>query len=253
MADDQAPPPPPVPIGRRRARAAAQWTGIGLLSILLFAGLFLLWLNSEMGRGFVVRQINQLETVTGLRIHVGKIEGSLFSEMTLRDIGLSDPKGQFFTATQAKMGWRPLAYFSNHIDISSLEIPKARLYRLPQLRPGDPNAPLLPNIDIDVGRLRVDRIDVNPAVTGYRHVLTLDGHAKIASGRAQVTLFTAAIAGPVLPGGDKMLLTLDAVPSQNKLDMGLQIRAPGNGFVASLTGLTQPLNASVNGKGGWAN
>jgi translocation and assembly module TamB len=253
MAEDEALAAPAVPIGRRRARAAAKWTGIGLLSVLLLVTLFFLWLNSEMGRGFVVRQINQLETATGLRIHVGKIEGSLFSELTLRDLALSDPKGNFFTAPEAKMGWRPFAYFRNHIDIRSLEVPRARLYRLPKLRPGDPNAPLLPNIDIDVGRLKVDRIMVDPAVTGYRHLLTLDGKAKIASGRAQITLFAGAIAAPGLPGGDRMRLTLDAVPKDNKLDMGLRIQAPGNGFVAGLTGLTQPLSASVNGKGSWAN
>ncbi len=86
---------------------------------------------------------------------------------------------------------------------------------------------------------------VDPAVTGYRHLLTLDGNAKIASGRAQVTLFAGAIAAPNLPGGDKLLLKLDAVPDQNKLDMGLQIRAPGNGFVAKLANLTQPLAVSV--------
>jgi translocation and assembly module TamB len=252
MAEEEALAAPAVPIGRRRARAAAKWTGIGILSLILLTGLFLLWLNSAMGRGFVVRQINQLETATGLRIHVGRIEGSLFSELTLRDLSLSDPKGNFFTAPEAKMGWRPLAYFGNHIDISSLEVPRAHLYRLPRLKPGDPNAPLLPDIDIDIGRLKVDRIMVDPAVTGYRHLLTLDGSAKIASGRAQVTLFTGAIAGPGLPGGDRMLLKLDAVPKDNKLDMGLRLQAPGNGFVASLTGLTQPLSASVGGKGSWA-
>jgi translocation and assembly module TamB len=253
MADEAAPAARVVPAGRRRAEAVAKWTGIGLLSILLLAGLFLLWLNSGMGRAFVVRQINKLEMASGLQIHVGRIDGSLFSDLTLHDLRLSDPKGRFFTASEAKMGWRPLAYFGNHIDIRSLEIPRARLYRLPKLRPGNPNQPLLPNIDIDIGRLKVDRIAVDPAVTGYRHLLTLDGSAKIASGRAQVTLAVGAIAGPGLPGGDRITLKLDAVPEQNKLDMGLQVRAPGIGFVASLTGLTQPLNASVNGKGSWAN
>ncbi len=258
MADEAAPAPPAAPIvpaGRRRAAAAAKWIGASLLTILLLFGLFVLWLNTDMGRSFVARQINKLQMASGLQIHVGRIDGSLFGDLTLHDLRLSDSKGPFFTATEAKMGWRPLAYFGNHIDIKSLDVPRAHLYRLPQFKPTNtnPNAPLLPDIDIDVGRLKVDRIAVDPAVTGYRHLLTLDGSARIASGRAQVTLSAGAIAAPNLPGGDRMLLKLDAVPDQNKLDMGLQIRAPGNGFVASLAHLTQPLNASVDGKGSWAN
>ncbi len=124
-----------VPAGRRRARAVAKWTGIGLAGIILLFGLFILWLNSGMGRSFVARQINKLQMASGLSIHVGRIDGSLFSNLTIHDIRLSDSKGAFFTATEAKMGWRPLAYFGNHIDISSLDVPRAHLYRLPQFKP----------------------------------------------------------------------------------------------------------------------
>ena len=238
--------------GRLRARAAARWTGIVLAGLVVLALLFLVWLNSDFGRRFVVKQINQMEMASGLDIRVGRIEGSLFGEMTLRDLSLADPKGRFFAASEAKMDWRPLAYFSNHIDIRSLDIPRARLWRLPVLRPGDPNAPLLPNVNVDIGHLKVGQIYVDPAVTGYRHLLNLDGTAKIASGRAQLGLAVNAVAAPGLPGGDRMVLRLDAVPARNRLDMGLKVDAPGNGFVAGLAGLTQPLSARVNGRGSWA-
>jgi translocation and assembly module TamB len=241
-----------VPPGRRRARAAARWglAGLGLAVALIC--LALLWLSSDLGRAFAVRQINKVETASGMRIHVGRIEGSLFGRLTLRDFRVDDLKGEFFSAPEAKMDWRPLAYFGNHIDIRGLDIADARLRRMPVLRPGDPNGPLLPDIDIDIGRLHVGRIRVDPAVTGYRHLLRLDGSARIASGRAQLSLSAAAIAAPGLPGGDRMTLRLDAVPKDNKLDMALRVEAPGNGFVAGLTGLAQPLSASFGGKGSWA-
>src|SRR5919112_3876396 len=161
----------PIPRGRRRARTAAKWTGIGLIGIILLIILFFVWLNSSLGHRYVVKQINELETASGLDIDVGRIDGSLFGELTLHDLTLKDPKGTFFAAKEATVDWRPLAYFRNHIDIKRLEIPVARLYRLPELKPGDPNAPLLPDIDIDVGRFAVGRIHVDPAVTGYRHLL----------------------------------------------------------------------------------
>ncbi|TFI59916.1 hypothetical protein E2493_01295 [Sphingomonas parva] len=247
------PAPAAAPARRRRGRAVAKWTGIGILGLVALFGAFFLWLNSELGHRYVVRQINNLEMASGLDIDVGRIEGSLFGELKLHDIKLRDPKGLFFVAPEATLDWRPLAYFRNQIDIRGLTIPEARLYRLPELRPGDPNAPLLPDIDIDIGRFSVGRIHVDPAVTGYRHLLGLSGRAKIADGRAQVALDAGALAAPNLPGGDKLVLRLDAVPEQNRLGIGLRIEAPANGFVAGLTGVRQPLGVLVTGAGNWTN
>ncbi|HEX8063307.1 MAG TPA: translocation/assembly module TamB domain-containing protein [Allosphingosinicella sp.] len=239
--------------GRQRARAAAKWTGIGLIGLVVAILLFFVWLNSSLGHRFVVKQINQLETASGLDIDVGRIEGSLFGELTLHNLTLKDPKGTFFVAPRATLDWRPLAYFRNHIDIKRLEIPQARLYRLPELKPGDPNAPLLPDINVDIGQIKVDRMLIDPPVTGYRHLFSLAGSARIDDGRAQVALDTNAIAGPGLPGGDKLTLRIDAVPEANRLAVGMRVEAPANGFVAKLTGLNQPLVASVGGNGTWAN
>lgn len=245
--------PAPVHRGRRRARAAAKWTGIGLIGLVVAILLFFVWLNSSLGHRFVVKQINQLETASGLDIDVGRIEGSLFGELTLHDLTLKDPKGTFFRAPTATLDWRPLAYFRNHIDIKRLEIPQARLYRLPELKPGDPNAPLLPDINVDIGQIKVDRMLIDPPVTGYRHLLSLAGSARIDDGRAQVALDANAIRGPDLPGGDKLALRIDAVPDSNRLAMGVRVEAPADGFVAKLTGLNQPITASLGGNGSWTN
>ncbi|HEX6376802.1 MAG TPA: translocation/assembly module TamB domain-containing protein [Allosphingosinicella sp.] len=243
----------PISRGRQRARAAAKWTGIGLIGLVVLIGLFFVWLNSSLGHRYVVKQINELETASGLDIDVGRIEGSLFGELIIHDLTLKDPKGTFFAAKQATVDWRPLAYFQNHIDIKRLEIPSAHLYRLPELKPGDPDAPLLPDIDVDIGKLEVERMFVAPAVTGYRHVLSLSGSARIDKGRAQLALDTNAIAAPGLPGGDRLSLRVDAVPAQNRLAMGVRVEAPGNGFVAKLAGLDQPMVATLGGNGSWAN
>jgi translocation and assembly module TamB len=245
--------PAPVHRGRQRARTAAKWTGIGLIGLVVAILLFFVWLNSSLGHRFVVKQINQLETASGLDIDVGRIEGSLFGELTLHDLTLKDPKGIFFVAPSATLDWRPLAYFRNHIDIKRLEIPKARLYRLPELKPGDPNAPLLPDINVDIGQIKVDRMLIDPPVTGYRHLLSMAGSARIDEGRAQVALDVGAIRGPNLPGGDKLALRIDAVPEANRLAMGVRIEAPADGFVAKLTGLDQPVVASLGGNGSWTN
>jgi len=240
---------------RRRHPAAtiAKWLGIGLLAVVALIAAFLLWLNTDPGRRFLVNQINAFETVTGLKVHVGRIEGSVFGGLTLHDLSLADPKGTFFRAPTAELDYRPLAYLSNHIDIRSLEIPQARLSRLPELRPGDPNAPLLPDIDIDVGRLRIGRLLIDPAVTGRRHLLSLDSRIKIADGRAEASFDAATIRAAGFAGGDRIRLVLDAVPEANRLDLGLFVSGPGDGFVAGLAGTNRPIEARLGGRGSWAN
>src|SRR4051812_29389679 len=123
MADEtiiDTPPPEPgaephlVPAGRRRARAAVKWGGIGVGAILLLLVAAFAWINSDFGRRFVVSQINKMEMASGLDIKVGRIEGSVFGKLKIHDLRLADPKGQFFAAPEADMDWRPLAYFSNH-------------------------------------------------------------------------------------------------------------------------------------------
>jgi translocation and assembly module TamB len=259
MADeavvDEPAPDAPEP---RRSRHIGRKIGIGVAGLLAFLILLVVGLyygiNTELGRRYVTRQINQLEFASGLDIDIGRLEGSIYGKLIIHDLTVKDPKGTFFVAPRAELDWRPFSYFRNHVDIRELTIPQARLGRLPELRQtGDPNAPLLPDLDIDIGRLRVGRLLVEPPVTGQRHLLALDGMAKIADGRAQVALNAGAIAAPGIAGGDRLALKLDAVPEADRFDVEARVQGPAGGFVTGLAGLTKPIAAQVSGRGTWAN
>ena len=47
---------------------------------------------------------NAFETVSGLRVGVERIEGSVFGDLTLHGVTLSDPQGVFFRAPTAELG-----------------------------------------------------------------------------------------------------------------------------------------------------
>ncbi len=258
MAEDVALPPADEPErivvvhrGRRRALTAAKWAGIVFAGLLVLIAAFLIWLNSDPGRRYIVRQINNLETASGLDIDIGRIEGSIFGELTIHEITLRDPEGTFFYAPSADVDYRPFAYFRNFVDIRRLVMPEARLMRLPKLRPGDPNAPLLPQIDVDVGEFRIDRLIIDPPVTGRRHLMSVRSRIRIDQGRLQTGLALNTIRAPDVAGGDRLVLRIDSVPSENKLDIGMLAEGPADGFLAGLTGLNQPLLAHVEGRGSW--
>jgi translocation and assembly module TamB len=242
-----------VHVHHHRGRAIVKYTAIGLTAILVLFAALVIWINTDSGRRFVVRQINNLEMASGLDIGVGRIEGSLFGEVVIHERTLGDSNGVFFRAPRAELDLRPLAYLrANHIDIRYLVIPEARLHRLPELEPGDPDAPLLPDLDIDIGRLEIGRLAIDPAVTGQRHLVSLDGRVHIADGRAQVEARAGTIAAPGLAGGDRLALRLDAVPEDDRFDLNLRLDAPGDGFVAGLAGIDQRLNLAVGGEGSWS-
>jgi len=227
----------------------AKWIAIVVAGLLALAALALLALNTDPGRRFLVNRLSGYQTTSGLKIEVGRLEGSLYGKLTLRDLRISDPRGVFATAPQVDLDWRPFAYARGHVDIRSASAPLITLARLPALKPvpSDPNAPTLPDLDIDIGRLKIAKLVLGAPVTGAPRVMTLDTDAHIANGRAQIHGSAAA-----LDAGDRLALTLDAVPDQDRLIIDARLLAPTGGIVAGMAGLTQPLAAQIAGRGSWS-
>lgn len=228
----------------------AKWALAALVGIAALLLLAILGLNTSPGKRLVADQLGKFTTATGLNVKVGRIEGSLYGAMVLRDVRISDPRGVFATSPSIAVDWRPFAFLNNHVDIRSATSPLVRVARLPELQPGDPDAPLLPDIDIDIGHLAIDRLVLDPPVAGRRHVATLTGEASIADRRARVIVNGQTLGGT---GGDRLALVLDAVPEANKLDLRADLDAPVGGLVAGLAGLEAPLAVRVGGRGSWEN
>lgn len=248
-----------VVVERRRRRwglrivkaLAAIVIGLVVLALAIVFGL-----NTSPGHRFVADQIAALEFQNGMKIHVGRIEGSLYGKMTLRNLSVRDPKGEFLFSPEIDVDWRPFAYISNHVDVRSAVAERMILRRTPKFRetpPADPNEPLLPDIDIDIGRLKVARFVIEKPVAGARRIATIDARTHIADGRAQIDASGGTVAVAGVAGGDRFKIKLDALPSANKLDIDVDLNAPRGGVIASLGGFTEPLVIRMGGKGSWAN
>ena len=231
-----------------------KWIGIAVATLLLLLLGVVFGINTDPGRRFVADQLGDYSTASGLNIKVGRIDGSLYGRMVLTDVRVSDPKGVFISSPRLDVDWRPFAFINNHVDVRSLQSELITMARNPELipQPSDPNAPLLPDLDIDIGRLRVARFVMEPAVAGQRHVGRIEGEAHIADRRAQLIVNAAALRGPGVAGGDTLRLRLDAVPDDNKLDIDARLVAPAGGLVAAIAGTEAPLTATIGGRGSWA-
>jgi len=247
--DEAVPPVEPVPLERQ---PIARWIAGALAGAVLLLGLLLLALNTGPGRSLVARQLSGMTFANGLRIEVGRIDGSLYGAARLVDLVAYDTKGPFLRAARVDLDWRPFAYLSNHVDIRSAVAPTVVLQRAPDFKVTDPDAPLLPDLDIDIGQLRIDRLIAEPAVSGTRRDLCLTGAAHIADRRAQITAQALTLAAPGGQAGDRLALVLDAVPEKNRLALKLAVDAPKGGVIAALARIDGPLTLKLDGAGDWS-
>src|SRR3546814_3327520 len=111
-----------------------------------------------------------------MKIGIGRLDGSLYGRMIVRDFTLSDPQGVFLRSPELRVDWRPIRYLANHIDVRSATAKTLVMEKMPAFKPvPDTGEPLLPDLDIDVLGVRVDRLIFEPAITGERQVATIGG------------------------------------------------------------------------------
>lgn len=243
-------PPTKLPRTRQRKRWPVRLIRIGgaaLIALLALIAVALIILDTAPGHRFLADRIATLSPTSGLRIHIGRIEGSIWNRMQLRDVRLSDPQGLFAESSLIDVDWNPTSWLSNLLSIDSFESELVIIHRLPRLRPSAEPQPILPEFDIRIGRLRIDQLRFEPAVTGARRVGSLAGTVEIRSGRAVVHLD-----GAVRGGGERLRLALDAEPDRGKFDLDVALNAPANGIVGALLGTKSPFALVVRGDGNWA-
>ncbi len=214
--------------------------------LFLLAASVLLWLgDTSIGHRFIADQIEALAPASGLRIKVGRIEGSIYGATRVRDLRLSDTKGVFFQAGEVAVDWTPIAWLSNRVDIDRLIAPAATLDRLPVLVPSKTPQPILPSFDIRIAELRVNRLTFGERIVKPARVARVTGRADIRDGRALVNLNGQS------RGGDRLVLKLDSAPDRNVFDVAAAVDAPAKGVIGGMLGATQPLSLRVGGEGSW--
>ena len=238
---------PPVRLGRDwRWRLLNELFAL-FVALLFLVAVLLVLLDSAPGHRFIVDQIAKLETASGLRIRIGRIDGSIFGKSQLRNVRVADRNGVFLTSPDIKLDWTPGAWLYNKLSVDSLTAERVALVRLPKLKPTTRKGPILPGFDIHIGELRIDRLDIGPEVGGKPRSGRVWGKADVHSGRALVELQTL-----INNGGDRIAFRLDAELDRNKFDVGARVFSPPDGLVPAMIGTKRTINLSVGGKGSWS-
>lgn len=217
-----------------------------LFALVLLLGAGLVLLDSAPGHRWLVDRMAGMETATGLKIEIGRIDGSIFGSSRLKNVRVSDSKGVFLTAPDIMLDWAPGAWIGNRLHIDRVEAARVTLSRLPALKPTGRTGPLLPGFDIHIGRLDIRRLELGSAVTGKPRVGALGGSADIRRGRALVRLDAA------VRGADRLKLTIDAEPDRDRFDIDARASSPEGGLLPALFGSKRKLELEVKGDGLWS-
>ncbi len=218
-----------------------------LLLVMVLVPASLWWLaETPDGRAFVAARLSRFETESGLRYEVARIDGSLLSRFRLVDVLVHDLDGPLAGVPLLEVEWTPRDLLRGLVGIERLEVPEARLFRKPHLRPTDPDKPLLPDIDIRVDRFEIGRLLLEAPVLGRAESLAASGAADIRSGRLLLDAQAQSTSN------DRLLLLLDAEPDRDRFDLKAELEAPADGVLAAFAGLSRPASLRASGAGTWS-
>lgn len=215
------------------------------LGIVGAAAAALVGLDTPVGHRLVADIIASNELDNGLRISIGRIEGSIYGRARLSGIVLRDSHGIFLRAGEGVFDWRPLNWFSSGLDIREVVLRRATLQRAPALRPAAPDARLWPDFDVRIDRVAVERLVIAKAITGAERRVDAQGSLRVAKGVAAIRL------NGRLGGDDRLSLVLDAREADDRFDLSLDYNAPKNGLLAALAHSRAARAVRAQGKGTW--
>ncbi len=227
-------------------RLVLRWLGYGVLAIGLALLAFIAFLHTPPGRQFIVDQIAKVAPTSGLSVKVGSIEGSVLWSSTFNDVELRDAEDTLFLEVpRVDLNWRPWKWFFTGLDVRHLVLSGGTLQSVPELIPGDPDAPLLPDFDIRIDRLVIEDLTVDEGLLGEQRLIQFRAEADIRQGRVFVD------AEGEFGGEDVFALLVDANPDGDVFDLDLDWQAPAGGFLASMVGAQEDLSVRLAGDGSW--
>ena len=234
----------PVPVATRTKR---NWLRIAAFPLVLaaLAAFVLFLLDTPLGHRFIADRIAAFVPPSGLRIAIGRIDGSIYGKARLSDFSLADPQGVFVRVPETDLDWRPVSWITSGLDIRNLTLRRGTLLRLPKLNPGDPDAPILPGFDIRIDHLTIERLSVAKEVLGEARRVDLTAGVLIRKGRVLIRT------DGKLGGGDRLHALLDAEPDRDRFDLKLDYAAPKGGLLAGLAGARQGFQLGIGGAGSW--
>lgn len=188
------------------------------------------WLTS-----FVEGQLSTPER----QIRLSNIDGVLGSDVSIREITISDAEGVWLRVNNASLNWNQAALFTGRLEVRSLAaesiayirnaIPAEGSVDLPSPEAGGLEIPSFP-VAIELGALSVPSVTFGESVFGLGSEVSLEGSLKLEGGNLDAALDIVRLDGP----GGTLDLDIAYLREGNSIDLALALNEPPDGVIANL-------------------
>jgi len=188
------------------------------------------------------------------RVSIGAVDGALSSDVTIRDVAISDRDGVWLKLDRARLVWRRVALLSGRLEINSLELGRLEVLRRPLPSPDsatlEPDGSLLPElpVKVEIKGFKLGELVLGESFAGQPARLTADGKAKLG---APVEGLDLDVNVRRLDAAGLFAAHLRFVPKGEQLEMKASLVEPAGGLLskgANLPG-TPPINLNLDGRG----
>ena len=187
-------------------------------------------------------------------IKVTGLEGALSGAATIKQITVSDDDGVWLTLNDAVLDWNRLALIKGQFSVNTLsagEIIVARAPKptdapkeLPEAAASPFQVPELP-VAIDIGDLRVDRLQLDKPVVGRAAELSLNGSLNLADG----TLASKLTVTRLDKETDELDLTVGFANETSLITLDLKLTESADGLVSEILNIPDRPSILLTAKG----
>lgn len=187
------------------------------------------WLTS-----FVQDQLSTPER----QIRLSNIDGALGSDVSVREITISDAEGVWLRVNNAQLNWNQGALFLGRLEVRTLSADSIEYIRnavpnddldLPPAEAGSFTVPEFP-VAIQLDQLSVPKVSFGEGVFGLGSEVSVDGAFSLDGGNLNTNLDIVRLDGP----GGTLNLDLAYTRGDNSIDLGLALVEPADGVLANL-------------------
>ncbi|WP_271169770.1 translocation/assembly module TamB domain-containing protein [Hansschlegelia plantiphila] len=232
--------------------------GVLLLIPVVVLGAILVYLTTAPGLATIASLTSKYASSDDTRIAIGKIEGTFPTDMTIRDVRLSDRKGEWLTVDRVRVEWSPLQLYNRKLVVNLVDVGEVKVARQPDypeqnepVAPPDPNAPLFPELPIEIHleKFTLAALDLAAPVMGVPAKLAATAAATLrrpAEGvSAEFDLRRIDDTPGQIAGHGRF------VPATNGIELSLRGSEPAGGLVARMAQIPglPPINIGMDGAG----
>jgi translocation and assembly module TamB len=213
-------------------------------------------MSNEEQKDFLTNFVQDRLSTPERQIRLSNIEGALGSDVSIREITISDAEGVWLRVNNASLNWNQGALFGGRLEVNSLRadsieyirnaIPVEGAVDLPPPESGSLEIPQFP-VAIQIGELAVPSVTFGEGVFGLGSEISLAGSMTLEGGNLDAVLDIVRLDGP---GGT---LDLDVVYRRegNTIDLGLSLVEPPNGVLANLLNIEgrPAMQVTLDGEG----